>query len=187
MFAVFAAALISCNKEDKKSSDPTVAKVDVVMDLSTISTDILNYYNVVYHYVDFEGKEHYDNISGPTKTTFSVNKPNLGYETSTPFTLGFFLTEKADVPEKAEGPYDANFAIHISINGYYANGELITDSGTYYKYSCNRDDLPNIDQFKTLVNTYNLADKTLGLFFCQTISGEWHIGWEQYKKTSFVQ
>jgi len=169
--------LVGCSQID--DTDPTVSKLEVVMNIETISSDILNYFNVEYTYIDFHGQTYKRNITGPESISFYINNPTLGEESSTPFTVQMTLTKKGTA-QKESGSYDASFNWQLDVNAYDQKGNLITDSGRVQRFSSNV--VYNNDKFSSftsfVASQAELTKITYTTFFCKTTSGEWHIGVE---------
>jgi len=177
LFLAMVVLLAGCNKdESSKKSNPTVSKLEVVMNVESISNDILDYFTVQYIYTDFQGKTTTKDITKAEKITFSVNNPSLGEEASTPFTVELKMTEKGTA-EKASGSYDSTIKYQLALNGYDNSGSLITDSGNLVNCSSN---VPydKFTSFVSAVKNCGISSITYKTFFCKTTSGVWHIGVE---------
>jgi len=169
------ATLVGCTKIE--NTDPTVSKLEVVMNIETISSDILNYFNVDYAYIDFYGQTVERSITGPESISFSIANPTLGEDSSTPFTVQMTLTKK-DAAQKESGSYNASFNWQLDVNAYDKKGNLITDSGRVQRFSSNV--VYDNDKFSSFISFITsqaeLSNITYTTFFCKTTSGEWHIG-----------
>lgn len=170
----FIAAACSKDNEGKKDKTPKVAKLEVCLDVETISQDILDYFTITYNYTDFKGNTVSKAIDAPTEISFSIDNPNLGEVESCPFTVELTFQEKG-TPAKAEGQYMDGLVCNLNVNGYYSDGKLITDSGSIISL---KDNMPytTLDAFKKAIGKSSIKQITLKTFFCKTISGEWHIG-----------
>jgi len=167
--------LVGCSKIE--NADPTVSKLEVVMNIESVSSDILNYFNVDYSYKDFNGKTFTHSITRPESISFSIDNPTLGEDSSTPFTVQMTLTKK-NTAEKKSGSYDASFNWQLDVNAYDQKGNLITDSGRVQRFSSDvvfsNDKFSSFTSFVT--SQAELTNITYTTFFCKTTSGEWHIG-----------
>lgn len=172
-FAVIA-ALASCGKENPSSKDPEVAKLEVKLTVDPISQDILDYFTVKYNYVDFYGNKVTKQITAPGTTVFSIDNPKLGEEASCPFTVEL-LFESNGKAAKTSGKYSQRMEYSLYVNGYYSDGSLITDSRAV-QHTNSTIEFDNLDQFVKSTEKCGIASITYKTFFCQTISGEWHIG-----------
>lgn len=168
--------MAGCSKD--KDEDPTVSKLEVVLDVETISKDILDYFDVTYTYVDFNGETASTPITGPADIKFHVDNPQLGYDASTPFSVALTFTQKSTT-QKESGNYDASLKYQLDVNAYDQNGKLITDSGKII--NCTSNILYDNDKFASFVkaaNSYAVKPISYQTFFCKTDSGIWHIGVE---------
>jgi len=170
------AALVGCTKQN---SDPKVGKLEVVMDIESISEDILDYFNVEFSYTDFNGTVRVKSIDGPEKFTFSINNPTIGEDYSNPFTVELKYTQRS-TGGKTSGTYDATQKWQLNLNAYDQNGKLITDSGKVQSYSSNVQ-YAN-DKFNSFANEVTNQAKmrsiTYRVCYCKTLSGEWHISYQ---------
>jgi len=166
------ASLTGCSKEN--ASDPKVAKLETVLNIEKISTDVLDYFDLTYNYVDYNGASASKTITGAGKITFSIDNPAIGEEDSCPFTVELVCTPK----EKAEktGKYDATFHYTLEVNGYYSNGKIIEDSG-HIILSNTDGEIDGLAAFQQRAKKdFPFAKSTYKSFFCKTTSGVWHIG-----------
>lgn len=176
--SLLAVLFTACHKPEEETADPTVSKLEVVLNMNKISADILDYFDVTYSYIDFEGKTVSQPITGPAQIAFSVANPTLGEEASTPFTVELSFKSKYTIA-KEEGTYDSTLDYTLDVNGYDQKGQLITDSGKVQSSSSNI--VFNADKFKAFQSTVRQCDISTieyKTFFCKTLSGEWHIGVE---------
>lgn len=182
LFIPLLVLLIGCKKEKIEttaSQAPVVSKLEVVMNVEDISADILDYFTVEYIYKDFEGNIVTKAVTKSEKFSFSIDNPTLGEEASTPFTVQLKLTQKG-TEAKPSGTYNSTFKWKLDVNAYDKTGGLITDSGTKRSYSRNATyDNDEFAKFLADVTSQaKMAATTYKTFFCNTVSGEWHIGVE---------
>jgi len=177
LFTAISAVLTACSKNNDVK-DPSVSKLEVVMDIQSISADVLNYFSVEYAYVDFTGKTVKKAITKPEKISFSIDNPTLGEDPSTPFTVQLLCKQNKSATEKTSGTYDSSFVWQLDVNAYDQKGKLITDSGKVQYFSSNlvyqNDKFTAFKQFIT--SQAKMSAIEYKVFFCKTISGEWHIG-----------
>lgn len=174
-FAIMA-TLVGCSKSEE-DSDPTVSKLEVIMNVSGISNDVLDYFDVEFNYVDFNGNSSQNAITQAKKFTFSIDNPALGEESSTPFTAELKFTQK-DTLEKASGNYDSSLSWQLDVNAYDKKGNLITDSGLVQSRT-STDSYSSLANFVSYITSQaSMTSITYKTFFCKTLSGEWHIGVE---------
>jgi len=174
-------SLAGCSKD--KEEDPTVSKLEVVLDVETISKDILDYFDVTYTYVDFNGKTASTPITGPADIKFHIDNPQLGYNASTPFSVALTFTQK-NTTQKESGNYDSSLKYQLDVNAYDQNGKLITDSGKIS--SCNSNIQYDGNKFSSFINSVKssgIKQISYLTFFCKTDSGIWHIGVEGIRQT----
>lgn len=163
-----------CSKD--KEEDPTVSKLEVVLNVETISKDILDYFDVVYSYINFEGDTVSTPITGTAEIKFHIDNPELGYDESTPFAVELAITPKSTAP-KQSGSYDSSFEWQLDVNAYDQKGSLITDSGKISRFFEDAQFAnDNFSAFSTNVCSGNLKAIKYMTFFCKTNSGVWHIG-----------
>jgi len=177
LFAFLSAVLAACSKNNDVK-DPTVSKLEVVMNIENISADVLEYFTIEYVYTDFTGQNVKKAITKPEKISFSIDNPKLGEEPSNPFIVQLKLSQNAGASAKTTGTYDSSFTWQLDVNAYDQNGNLITDSGKVQRFSSNMVyENDKFSAFKASITTEaKMATIEYKVFFCKTISGEWHIG-----------
>lgn len=178
-FAVLSTVFTACSKNNDVK-DPTVSKLEVVMNFENISADVLNYFSIEYTYVDFKGQTIKKDITKAEKIAFSIDNPTLGEESSNPFKVQLTFNPKKDASEKPTGTYDSSLTWQLDVNAYDQNGNLITDSGKVQRFSSNIVyDNDKFSSFKTMIsNEASITAIEYKVFYCKTISGVWHIGVE---------
>jgi len=176
---LISAVFTACSKNDDVKN-PTVSKLEVVMNVENISADVLNYFTVEYSYIDFKGQTVNKTITKPEKISFSIDNPSLGEVASNPFTVQLTLNSNESAPEKTSGTYDASFAWQLDVNAYDEKGQLITDSGKVQRFFS--DLVYQNDRFSAykgfLISQAKMSAIEYKVFYCKTISGQWHIGVE---------
>jgi len=179
LFAFLSAVLAACSKNNDVK-DPTVSKLEVAMNIENISADVLEYFTIEYIYTDFTGQTVKKPITKAEKISFSIDNPKLGEESSNPFKVQLKLTQNSDAAAKTTGTYDSSFTWQLDVNAYDQNGKLITDSGKVQRFSSNvvyEND--KFSAFKAFITSQaKMTTIEYKVFYCKTISGEWHIGVE---------
>lgn len=175
--AIAALALLSsaCKKDNGTGGTPVCDKIELVFNVDAISQDILNNFTVTFSGKDFDGKDFSNSIKGPGKTAFTVNKANLTDKDAYPFTYALEFKAKDNIEQKSD--YDGTLKYSISFHGYDPNGNEFKDGDGHM---CSQDSnvhYSTVEKFKAFIENDSIATSTYKFWFCQTLSGSWHVGW----------
>jgi len=179
IFAAICAALVSCKKEEApEKPNITVVNVDFVM--NRINSDILNYYDVSYIYTDFDGVTHTEAVKGTCSVRFKVNNPNLSDKTAYPFTVSLLFVPKTGVEPKASGSYNPQINYWLRIVALTDEGSTVLGSGNFHTQECTMTG-QTFKHFNDFVNSFTIAEETLGINLRLNNINEWVFGWEYLK------
>jgi len=180
IFAALCAAFVSCKKEAAPDKpDITVVNVDFVM--NRISSDILRYYDVEYTYTDFSGATQTETITGTSSYRFKLNNPKLTSKASdNPFKISLVFTPKDGVQPKESGSYDASINYWFRIVALTSDGSSVLGSGNFHTQECTSKG-QTYKHFCDYVNSFTVADETLGLTLSLNNINEWVFGWDYIK------
>ena len=179
LFILTAAAVTllaaSCSKENSGSQDPVCKKISLVFDLKEVSSDVLDNFDITFSGKDFDGNEFTKAVTSTGQITFTVANANLTDKDAYPFTMGVSIKSKGNVAAK-EG-YDANLVYGIYFHGYDANGGEFVDGDGHMVYRSSKGTISDSANFVRQIENMSEDTETYKFWFCQTISGSWHVGW----------
>jgi len=167
--------VVACGKEETPvSKESIISKIEVDMGLEKIHDDVNNYFDITYNYVDFKGEKQTKKITSPTNVVFSIEKPDLVDENSTPitFTIEMVNTEKAGATPKAEGEkYNSTIVYEIVVNGQYVDKTVENFQYCCYTRASEWKEAPNYKLFSTVVMNLATEKTTYKMYLVKNQDG----------------